>query len=137
MDWICTNDATGKQDGTITYTNMCNARGGAECDLTVTYAIRTGGGGGGGTNARDDALEWSQARHHTGSRRLGDNSYYITAGGASAQHDWDWITTVIQDKGFDCNMDDRTADYGVLSLQVRLQQSMLAHFTCNTNTCAV
>jgi hypothetical protein len=51
-------------------------------------------------------------------RRLGDNSYYITAGGASAQHDWDWIATVIQDKRFDCTMVDRTTEFGVLSLQV-------------------
>ena len=37
MDWLCTNDVTHKLDGTVTYTNMLNARGGVECDLTVTY----------------------------------------------------------------------------------------------------
>lgn len=37
MDWICCNDVTNKPTGAVTYTNMLNARGGVECDLTVTY----------------------------------------------------------------------------------------------------
>ncbi|MDJ0971705.1 MAG: FAD-dependent oxidoreductase [Kiloniellales bacterium] len=34
LDWICANDAT-KAPGRLTYTQMLNARGGIECDLTV------------------------------------------------------------------------------------------------------
>ncbi len=34
LDWICANDAT-KVPGRLTYTQMLNARGGIECDLTV------------------------------------------------------------------------------------------------------
>lgn len=54
-------------------------------------------------------------------RKLGDSEYYITAGGASAQHDLDWITTVVQNEGFDCTIMDRTQEFGVLSLQVRAE----------------
>ncbi len=34
LDWICANDV-GKPAGRLTYTQMLNARGGIECDLTV------------------------------------------------------------------------------------------------------
>ncbi len=34
LDWICANDVT-KPPGRLTYTQMLNARGGIECDLTV------------------------------------------------------------------------------------------------------
>ena len=34
LDWICANDVT-KAPGRLTYTQMLNARGGIECDLTV------------------------------------------------------------------------------------------------------
>ena len=51
--------------------------------------------------------------------KLKDNSYYVTAGGASAQHDLDWINFVKQDFGFDnCTIEDVTNDHGVLSVQV-------------------
>ena len=34
LSWICANDVA-KPPGTLTYTQMLNARGGIECDLTV------------------------------------------------------------------------------------------------------
>ncbi|HEY4344439.1 MAG TPA: FAD-dependent oxidoreductase [Parvibaculum sp.] len=34
LDWICANNVT-KAPGTLTYTQMLNAKGGIECDLTV------------------------------------------------------------------------------------------------------
>jgi len=49
LSWICSNDVT-KQPGSLIYTQMLNARGGIECDLTVTriaedaYYIVTGTG---------------------------------------------------------------------------------------------
>ena len=49
LDWICANDVTGPP-GKVTYTQMLNARGGIECDLTVsrldeaTYYVVTGTG---------------------------------------------------------------------------------------------
>jgi 4-methylaminobutanoate oxidase (formaldehyde-forming) len=49
LSWICANDVA-KQPGSLVYTQMLNARGGIECDLTVTrlaedaYYIVTGTG---------------------------------------------------------------------------------------------
>ncbi|MDQ7246853.1 GcvT family protein [Dongia sedimenti] len=49
LSWICSNDVA-KQPGSLVYTQMLNARGGIECDLTVTrraddaYYIVTGTG---------------------------------------------------------------------------------------------
>jgi sarcosine dehydrogenase len=49
LSWICANDVTGPP-GALTYTQMLNARGGIECDLTVArlaadrFAITTGTG---------------------------------------------------------------------------------------------
>ena len=49
LGWICANDVA-KPPGRLTYTQMCNARGGIECDLTVAritddaYYIVTGTG---------------------------------------------------------------------------------------------
>ena len=49
LSWICANDVA-KPPGTIIYTQMCNSRGGIECDLTVVrltedaYYIVTGTG---------------------------------------------------------------------------------------------
>ncbi|MDD2704443.1 MAG: FAD-dependent oxidoreductase [Acidocella sp.] len=49
LSWICANDVA-KSAGSLTYTQMLNARGGIECDLTVarlteaTYYIVTGTG---------------------------------------------------------------------------------------------
>ena len=34
LSWICANDVA-KPPGSLTYTQMLNARGGIECDLTV------------------------------------------------------------------------------------------------------
>lgn len=35
MTWLCANDVS-KPPGTIVYTQMCNERGGVECDITVS-----------------------------------------------------------------------------------------------------
>ena len=49
LSWICANDVA-KPPGSLTYTQMLNARGGIECDLTVAriaedrYYIVTGTG---------------------------------------------------------------------------------------------
>ena len=37
LSWICANDVR-KPPGALTYTQMLNARGGIECDLTVAPA---------------------------------------------------------------------------------------------------
>ena len=39
LQWICANDI-GKAPGSLTYTQMLNARGGIECDLTVARITR-------------------------------------------------------------------------------------------------
>ena len=49
LSWMCANDVS-KPPGRVVYTQMCNARGGIECDLTVTrladerYYVVTGTG---------------------------------------------------------------------------------------------
>ena len=40
LQWICANDV-GKPPGSLTYTQMLNARGGIECDLTVARLSQT------------------------------------------------------------------------------------------------
>ena len=45
--------------------------------------------------------------------------FYITAGGASGQHDFCHIQNVINDMKFDCQLSDHTEDLGILSVQGR------------------
>ena len=40
MQWICGADLEGKAEGSVTYTPLCNVKGGVEADLTVTRLPR-------------------------------------------------------------------------------------------------
>ncbi|KAL1499137.1 hypothetical protein AB1Y20_013648 [Prymnesium parvum] len=50
MQWVCANDMEGKAEGAVTYTPLCNSRGGVEADVTATrlganrWYVVTGGG---------------------------------------------------------------------------------------------
>lgn len=45
------------------------------------------------------------------------DAYYLAVGGAVAQHNWSHITTVLQDRGFQCQLIDRSEDLGMISVQ--------------------
>lgn len=49
--------------------------------------------------------------------KLRENSFYITSGGGTATHDYHWISKIVQDQGFDCEMRNETDDHGMLSIQ--------------------
>lgn len=49
--------------------------------------------------------------------KLNENKFYITAGGGTATHDFDWISKVIQTENFDCQLIDETEKHGMLSVQ--------------------
>mmetsp|Transcript_58774 Transcript_58774/g.120227 ORF Transcript_58774/g.120227 Transcript_58774/m.120227 type:complete len:913 (+) Transcript_58774:43-2781(+) len=57
--------------------------------------------------------------------KLAADRFYITAGGGTATHDFDWISKVIEEKGFDCTLRDETQDHGLLSLQGPLSHALL------------
>ena len=68
LSWICAGD-TSRPPGTLTYTQMLNARGGIECDLTVArlaedaYYIVTG------TGFATHDFDWIAPQHPAGRRR--------------------------------------------------------------------
>eukprot|EP00941_MAST-03F_sp_MAST-3F-sp1_P003798 g3798.t1 len=97
MQWLCTNNVD-RPVGSTVYTNMLNASGRVMCDLTVSRV--------------------SPNSH-------GHDKFYIAAGGASAQHDWNWISKVIRDKGFDVYMYDETEKYGMISVQGPKSRALL------------
>lgn len=70
--------------GAGVYTNMCNEYGGVECDLTV-HRVQS--------EPTDNSEE---------------DRFYIVSGGLTATHDFDWIQSIIRQKGFDCKLTDHT-----------------------------
>lgn len=55
LNWVCTSNVAAPRAGTITYTQLCNARGTLEGDITVTKLPSGGGCFGSGHAASDDA----------------------------------------------------------------------------------
>ncbi|KAL6073063.1 Sarcosine dehydrogenase [Balamuthia mandrillaris] len=100
VDWLCTNRVHDKPVGACTYTSMCNERGGVECDLTVN-------------RIEDDP--------QTGLPR-----FYIVTPGATATHDWHWISTVLKEKQFDVVLRDETEQHGVMGVMGRISGATLA-----------
>ena len=59
VQWLCGADMEGRAEGTVTYTPLCNARGGVEADLTFTRLYDGAGwyiAAGGNTATKD--LAW-------------------------------------------------------------------------------
>nr|XP_008122619.1 PREDICTED: sarcosine dehydrogenase, mitochondrial [Anolis carolinensis] len=96
-DWLFTADIR-KPNGTTIYTCMLNKRGGVESDLTVSPIV---------PGAQDSAL----------APAFEGDGYYLAVGGAVAQHNWSHITTVLQDKKFQCQLMDRSEELGMISIQ--------------------
>eukprot|EP00494_Astrolonche_serrata_P025668 UN25929 len=57
--------------------------------------------------------------------RIGESEFYIAAGGGSRTHDWCHIRNIVQDKGYDLKMEDKTKDYSMLSLQGRHSKDIM------------
>jgi len=57
--------------------------------------------------------------------KLAADRFYITAGGGTATHDFDWISKVIEERAFDCTLTDETEQHGVLSIQGPLAHKVL------------
>jgi sarcosine dehydrogenase len=91
VQYLCSADMETKPMGSVTYTTLCNARGGVEADLTVT-------------KLEDD----QQATYPM---------YYFAAGGATASKDLWWIQRVLDDKEFDAKISDESSTMSMISVQ--------------------
>jgi len=83
VNYLCCSNVE-KGQGATTYTNMLNSNGGSETDLTVS--------------------------HVESCPETGHDVFYIAAGGSSAYRDMCHVLNVIDDKGFNCTMKDRTSE---------------------------
>lgn len=45
------------------------------------------------------------------------DAYYLAIGGGVAEHNWNHIRTVLQDRGFQCELTDHSEDMGMISIQ--------------------
>lgn len=101
VQYLCGADLESKGPGSVTYTPLCNVRGGVEADLTLT-------------TLEDQA---------------GEKYYYVAAGGNTATKDLAWIQSVFDDKGFRAQVEDRSASMALISVQGpysrRLLQSLV------------
>ncbi|XP_042193532.1 sarcosine dehydrogenase, mitochondrial [Callorhinchus milii] len=96
-DWLFTADVS-KSLGSTVYTCMLNSRGGTECDLTVSRLQPP---------AQPSAL----------APAFQGDGYYLAVGGAVAQHSWSHITSVLQDRGYNCRLIDFSEELGMISIQ--------------------
>lgn len=96
-DWLFTADVN-KKPGSTVYTCMLNKRGGSEADLTVSR------------------LEPGAANLPLAPESNGD-AYYLAIGGGVAEHNWNHISSVLQDQGFHCQLTDHSEDMGMISIQ--------------------
>ncbi|OQS05254.1 sarcosine dehydrogenase, mitochondrial isoform X1 [Thraustotheca clavata] len=60
--------------------------------------------------------------------QIDDTTFYITAGGGSATHDWAWISSQLEHFP-NTNLRDVTEDYGVLSIQGPRSRELLSQLT--------
>ncbi|XP_068925341.1 sarcosine dehydrogenase, mitochondrial [Petaurus breviceps papuanus] len=96
-DWLFSADVH-RSPGSTVYTCMLNHQGGTESDLTVSCLAR-------------DPEAFPLTPSFEG------DAYYLAVGGAVAQYNWSHITTVLQDKKFNCQLIDCTEDMGTISVQ--------------------
>lgn len=91
------------------YTCALNDRGGVEADVTIG-AIESGYGG-----VHDPKLK--------------GRGYYIVAGGASAFHTYNHMSTVIREKAFQATVEEVTGQMGVISIQGPNSRKILQRIT--------
>ncbi|XP_005408513.1 PREDICTED: sarcosine dehydrogenase, mitochondrial isoform X1 [Chinchilla lanigera] len=104
-DWLFSANVR-RPPGSTVYTCMLNHRGGTESDLTVSCLAP-------GTQACLVAPAFE------------GNGYYLAVGGATAQHNWCHITTVLQDQRFRCRLVDCSEDLGLISIQGPASRAIL------------
>jgi len=97
VQYLCAADMEGKKVGSVTYTPLCNSRGGVEADLTLT-------------KLQDDA---------------NNNFYYIAAGGNTATKDLAWIRRVLDDCAFNATVEDRSDSMTLISVQGPYSRELL------------
>ena len=105
--WLCGADVTQGEIGRVTYTPMCNQKGGVEADLTVTKLLLHN------NDDDDDDAEQQQQQHQ-------QHQYYFAAGGNTATKDWEWIVTALEQKGYTSEevvLQDLSDDLCILSIQ--------------------
>lgn len=105
VDWLFTANMS-KPVGSTVYTCMLNKFGGTEGDITVSL-INPGD--------RDTVL----------APKFKGDGYYLAIGGGVAQHNWSYITSVLQDMKFHCTMIDRSNDMGMISVQGPASRAVL------------
>ncbi|XP_069465727.1 sarcosine dehydrogenase, mitochondrial isoform X2 [Ambystoma mexicanum] len=105
VDWLFTANM-GKPVGSTIYTCMLNKFGGTESDLTVSL-INPG---------KPESVLAPEFK--------GDG-YYIAVGGTASQHNWSFITTVLQDMKFNCTLMDHSDDMGMISIQGPASRAVL------------
>jgi len=105
IQYLCGADMEGKQPGSVTYTPLCNIRGGVEADLTVTKLLEDG-----------------------------ESYYYIAAGGNTCTKDLAWIRGVLDDGNFKAFVEDRSEEMTLISVQGPHSRSLLETvITCGTS----
>ncbi|XP_055255994.1 sarcosine dehydrogenase, mitochondrial isoform X2 [Moschus berezovskii] len=104
-NWLFSADVS-RPPGSTVYTCMLNHRGGTESDLTVSRLAP-------GPQASPLAPAFE-----------GDG-YYLAVGGATAQHNWSHISTVLQDRRFRCRLIDSSEDLGLVSVQGPASRAIL------------
>ncbi|CAE7947374.1 Sardh, partial [Symbiodinium sp. KB8] len=101
VQYLCGADMENKRIGSVTYTPLCNSRGGVEADLTVTKLQNP----------------------------KGDNCYYFAAGGNTATKDLAWIRKVLEDKNFDAHIEDHSESMTLISVQGPHSRRLLQSLT--------
>lgn len=101
VQYLCGADMENKRIGSVTYTPLCNSRGGVEADLTVTKLQNP----------------------------KGDNCYYFAAGGNTATKDFAWIRKVLEDKNFDAHIEDHSESMTLISVQGPHSRRLLQSLT--------
>ena len=101
VQYLCGADIEGKRAGSVTYTPLCNSRGGVEADLTVT-------------KLQDSA---------------GSNYYYFAAGGNTATKDLAWIRKVLEDQNFKAQIEDQSEAMTLISVQGPSSRRLLQSLT--------
>ena len=108
VDWIFSARMDGTPGKTV-YTCMLNKNGGIEADLTVSI-IESGFGS-------------------SADPQFNGRGFYIAAAGGAAYQNLAHITQALQDGGFDVQLEDRSHDMGMLSLQGPLSREILSKLT--------
>lgn len=100
VQFLCGADMEGKAVGSVTYTPLCNVRGGVEADLTVTKL-----------------------------QEQGENYYYFAAGGNTCTKDLAWIRKVLEAGNYKAKIEDESESLTLISVQGPYSRQLLESVT--------